>query len=301
MLKDFAKLETFLTVIRERSFSKASAKLGISQPAVTQQIKFIEKYLDCKIIERKKNGVILTKEGEDLHRIAVRLEKCIGNAEKDIIKIINKEITFRIGASFTIGNFIIPGKCLNNIKNAIQNDVQVKVELSENVVNDILNKQIDLGLIESPIIKEDVIYREWLEDELVVFGNQPLPKTLKPEDLNNFRWICRDEASHTRRLVKEVFEEISIECKNLDVLYEVDSSATLKATILKADKEDGKSPVVSFISRVAIADEIENGQLFESRIRGHRIKRKLYIAYSKDGKHDAFIENVVNYLQQHKC
>jgi len=63
MLKDFAKLETFLTVVREHSFSKASAKLGISQPAVTQQIKFIEKYLDCKIIERKKNGVILTKEG----------------------------------------------------------------------------------------------------------------------------------------------------------------------------------------------------------------------------------------------
>jgi len=74
MLKDFAKLETFLTVIRERSFSKASAKLGISQPAVTQQIKFIEKYLDCKIIERKKNGVVLTKEGEDLYRIALRLE-----------------------------------------------------------------------------------------------------------------------------------------------------------------------------------------------------------------------------------
>ncbi len=45
MLKDFVKLETFLTVARERSFSKASAKLGISQPAVTQQIKFIEKYL----------------------------------------------------------------------------------------------------------------------------------------------------------------------------------------------------------------------------------------------------------------
>ncbi|BDY13373.1 LysR family transcriptional regulator [Hydrogenimonas cancrithermarum] len=301
MLKDFAKLETFLTVVRERSFSKASAKLGISQPAVTQQIKFIEKYLDCKIIERKKNGVILTKEGEDLYRIALRLEKCINNAERDLIKIINKEITFRIGASFTIGNFIIPGKCLNNIKNVIHNDVQIKVEVSEQVIDDILTKQIDLGLIESPIFKDDVIYREWLEDELVIFSNQPLPKTLKPEDLNNYRWICRDEASHTRRMVKEVFEEIGTECKNLDVLYEVDSSATLKAAILKAETNEGEPPVVSFISHVAIADEVENGQLYESRIRGYRIKRKLYIAYSKDRKHDAFIENVVNFLQQNKC
>ena len=301
MLKDFAKLETFLTVVREHSFSKASAKLGISQPAVTQQIKFIEKYLDCKIIERKKNGVVLTKEGEDLYRIALRLEKCINNAEKDLIKIINKEITFRIGASFTIGNFIIPGKCLNNIKQVIRNDVQIKVALSEQVINDILDKQIDLGLIESPVFKDDIIYREWLEDELVIFSNRPLPRSLRPEDLKNYRWICRDEASHTRRLVRELFEEIGQECKNLDVLYEVDSSATLKAAILKAEKEENTPPVVSFISHVAIADELENGQLFESRIRGHRIKRKLYIAYSKERKHDAFIENVVNYLQQNKC
>ena len=301
MLKDFAKLETFLTVVRERSFSKASAKLGISQPAVTQQIKFIEKYLDCKIIERKKNGILLTKEGEDLYRIALRLEKCIHNAERDLMKIINKEITFRIGASFTIGNFIIPGRCLNNIKEVIHNDVQIKVELSAQVVDDIIAKQVDLGLIESPVFKEEVIYREWLEDELVLFSNRPLPKSLKPEELKNYRWICRDEASHTRRLVRELFEELGTECKNLDVLYEVDSTATLKAAILKAGMEEDKPPIVSFISRAAIADEVESGKLFESRIRGHRIKRKLYIAYSKERKHDAFIENVVGYLQQNKC
>ncbi|WP_456323673.1 LysR substrate-binding domain-containing protein [Hydrogenimonas sp.] len=300
MLKDFAKLETFLTVVREKSFSKASAKLGISQPAVTQQIKFIEKYLDCKVIERKKNGVILTKEGEDLYKIALRLEKCINNAEKDLIKIISKEITFRIGASFTIGNFIIPGKCLNNIKDVIHNDVQIKVEVSSQVIEDILNKKVDLGLIETPIFKEDIIYREWLEDELVVFSNSPIPKSLKPEEIEKFRWICRDEASYTRRLAKEVFEEIGLECKNLNVLYEVDSSSTLKAAIMKADKDD-RSPVVSIISHAAIADEVEAGQLFEARIRGHRMRRKLYIAYSKERKHDAFIENVVSYLQQAKC
>lgn len=50
MLKDFSKLETFLTVARERSFSKASAKLGISQPAVTQKIKSIERYLGSKAV-----------------------------------------------------------------------------------------------------------------------------------------------------------------------------------------------------------------------------------------------------------
>ena len=90
MLKDFVKLETFLTVARERSFSKASAKLGISRPAVTQQIKFIEKYLACKVIERKKNGIKLTNEGDELYKIATRIDKHNGiNADYIEIMLLN--------------------------------------------------------------------------------------------------------------------------------------------------------------------------------------------------------------------
>ncbi|MFB1032169.1 MAG: LysR family transcriptional regulator, partial [Aliarcobacter cryaerophilus] len=94
MLNDFAKLETFLTVVREKSFSKASAKLGISQPAVTQQMKFIEDYLDVQIVDRKKNGIKLTKEGQILHGIALKIEKCVNSAEKELLKIMNKNTTF---------------------------------------------------------------------------------------------------------------------------------------------------------------------------------------------------------------
>jgi len=126
MLKDFAKLNTFLTVIKEKSFSKASAKLGISQPAVTQQIKFIEDYLDTKIVERKKNGIKLTKEGEDLHRIAIRLEKSISSSEKELLKIINKEFTFVLGASFAIGNYVVPPQ-IQKIKEKIDNEVYLRV------------------------------------------------------------------------------------------------------------------------------------------------------------------------------
>ena len=63
MLKDFNKLETFLTVVKEKSFSKASGKLGVSQPAVTQQIRYIEEYLDGKIVDRKKKWYQTYKRG----------------------------------------------------------------------------------------------------------------------------------------------------------------------------------------------------------------------------------------------
>ena len=294
MLKDFAKLQTFLMVIKEKSFSKASAKLGISQPAVTQQIRFIEDYLDTKIVERKKNGILLTKEGEDLYRIAQKLEKSISSSEKELLKIINKDFTFVMGASFTIGNYILP-TYLADIKKKINNEVFLNVELSNDIIEQLEDKKIDIALIESPVFKDNIIYREWVEDELVIFSNQQLPKQLKHDDLMNFDWICREENSHTRTLTSDAFDEVNVPCDNFCVLGVLTSPTAIKSTILHADPTALK-PVASVMSRHVIKDELKDGKLFEARIKDHKIERKFYIAYLKERKHDAFIDNVVNYL-----
>lgn len=301
MLKDFVKLETFLTVARERSFSKASAKLGISQPAVTQQIKFIEKYLAAKIIERKKNGIKLTSEGDELYKIASSLEKSIHAAEKDILKIIDKKITFHLGASFTIGHYIVPGQCLNTIGAAINNDITLAIHNSEEILDLLKDRKLDVGLIESYVQNNDMIYREWLEDELVVFSNAPIPKVLKTEDLYEFRWVCREEGSHTKEIVADVFEDIGVSCKSFDVLSEVSSSTALLQTIKKAQKNIDEAPVVSIISKYAIADEVQNGELFEARIRGYNMSRKFHIVYSKENKHNAYVDKVVNFIMSGHC
>ena len=293
MLRDFAKLQTFMMVIKEKSFSKASAKLGISQPAVTQQIKYIEDYLDTKIVKRKKNGILLTKEGEDLYRIVQKLEKCIQNSEKELLKIVDKEFTFVVGASYAIGNYILPNH-LNEIKKRLENEVHMKVALSAEIIKELEEQKIDIALIESPIFKDEFIYREWLEDELVFFSNQPLPRYIKPEDLQNYDWICRDDASHTKKLLSEVFEEVGVECSDFNVLGVFTSPTSIKEAIMYADKSG--TPLVSVMSRHVIKNEIKNSTLFEAKIKGHKIERKLYIAYAKERKHDVFVNNVVNYL-----
>jgi DNA-binding transcriptional LysR family regulator len=294
MLKDFAKLQTFLMVIKERSFSKASAKLGISQPAVTQQIKYIEDYLDTKIVERKKNGILLTKEGEDLYRIATRLEKAIAGSEKELLKIINKDFTFVMGSSYAIGNYVLPNY-LAEIKKRINNNVYMNVALSNEIVDQLEDKKIDVALIESPIFRDGIIYREWVLDELVVFSNQPIKKQLTAEDLMKFDWICRDEHSHTRKLTSEVFEEMGVQCNNFNVLGVLGSPTAIKESILHADK-NSERPVVSVMSRHVILGELKDGKLFEARLKNYKIERNFYIAYLKERKHDAFVDNVVNYL-----
>jgi DNA-binding transcriptional LysR family regulator len=300
MLKDFTKLETFLTVVRERSFSRASAKLGISQPAVTQQIKFIENYMECSVIERKKNGIKLTAEGEGLYKVSSRLEKEIQLAEQDILRIINKKMTFKLGASYTIGTYIIPGECLNEMSTVISNDVNLSIALSGEIVDKIKDRKLDLGLIESPVFNSDLVYREWLEDELVVVSNVPIPKILNTEELYDFRWICREESSHTRKVVSEVFGELGVSCDRFNVIGEV-SNTTAVLQNLKKSKKDTNSPVVTIISKHAVADEVSKNELFEARLRGYNMTRSFYIVYSKENKHNAYVEKVVDYVMSGNC
>ena len=294
MLKDFTKLETFLIVVKEKSFSKASAKLGISQPAVTQQIKYIEDYLDSKIIERRKNGIKLTKEGEDFYKIVIRLSKSIQQAEKDILKIINKEFTFKLGSTFTIGHYILPQN-LDKLKSIIKNDVFITIDKPDRIKNLLIDRQIDLAITDIHIDEYGIISREWFDDELVIFSNQPIPPILSKDDLFRFNWICREEESPTRQLVSEAFDEMNIDCSSFNIKGIVDNSTLAKESILQQNKNQ-VIPTVSMISRTAIQKDIKQKRLFEARLKNHKIERHFYIAYSKDKKHDAFVDSVVNYL-----
>ncbi len=294
MLSDFTKLNTFLTVVKEKSFSKASAKLGISQPAVTQQMRFLENYLDAPIVDRKKNGIRLTKEGEKLYHIAQKIEKVISNSEKELLKIINKDITFVFGASNAIGNYILP-TFLNDIKQKINNDVSVTVSDSAEAIEKLKDKKIDMALIESPIFEDGIIYREWLEDEIVIFSNQKLPRRVKNDDLQSYKWVCRDPNSHTRGVFKESLEQIGFQdCDTFQIVSEASSPTAIVQTVLHSSTDT--TPTTSIVSTHAIADFVKNEILFEARLPDVKMKRKLYIAYLKERKHDAFVDTVINYL-----
>lgn len=294
MLSDFTKLNTFLTVVKEKSFSKASAKLGISQPAVTQQMRYLEDYLGSAIVDRKKNGIRLTKEGEKLYQIAIKIEKVIQNSENDLLKIINKDITFIFGASNAIGNYILP-TFLNDIKEKINNDVSVSISDSSGAIEQLKDKKVDMALIESPVFEDGIIYREWIEDEIVIFSNQKLPRRVKDEDILSFKWVCRDVNSHTRKIFKEHLDAAGMpDCDSFTVVSEASSPTAIVQTVLHSSNDD--TPTCSIVSTHAIEDYVANNILYEARLPNIKMKRKLYIAYLKEKKHDAFVENVISYL-----
>jgi len=293
MLKNIDKIYTFLVVYETKSFSKASKILQISQPAVTQKIKQLEDFIGTKLVERKKNGIILTTKGKHFLEIAQNLQECVDKVSNRIKYFKDKSIPFIIGASSTIGNYILPNY-IPYLKELINKDINLIVKNNSALIEQLQNNEIDIALTTTKTNNPNIEYTEWKKDNIVFFSNKPLPKTIEFEDLLQYEFLCREDSSVLRQEIAKILKDYNKDCSNFNITSYVDNSTALKFTILNAHKQ-----YVSIISYNAIKHEVSQGQLFITKIKDIDLARNIYITTIKN-KNDDIITKISNYLLLNK-
>ena len=286
LIKYLDKIYTFLIINKENSFSKASRVLGISQPAVTQQIRNLENFLGVTLFERRKKGVILTKEGQNFLNYAKEFEKFLNNLDKKLYDFMHSDSPFLIGASQTIGTYVLPSY-IKYFKNLINKDINLIIKNNDEIIDDIKKGFLDIGFVTKKNI--EVNLAKWKEDELVVFSNKPLPRVLELDNLREYKIICREENSSTREFIREQFDRFNLNCDDLNVVSIVHNSTALKYTILNSNEQ-----FVSIISKVVIEEKLKTKRLYFSKLKGVSLKRKIYIAYKDESSE---IQALINFLK----
>ena len=287
VIKYLDKIYTFLVINRESSFSRASKVLGVSQPAVTQQMRILENYLGVSLFERKKNGVILTKEGQTFLIYAKEFEKFLTGFNKKLEEFRNADAPFVIGASPTVGNYNLP-ECIKYFKSLINRQINLIIKDNNALFEDVEKKTVDMAFVTKKG-NNSLNYVEWMEDELVVFSNKPLPLSIELEDLKNYKMICREPSSSTREFIKKTFQEFEFACDTCNIINIVHNSTALKYMVLTSQEQ-----VVSIISKVAIKNELKEKKLFASKIKNVNLKRKTYIFYKEKTKD---IEAILHFIK----
>ena len=107
MSNDFSKFYTFMAIVKEKSFSKASKILGISQPAVTLQMKKLEEALAATLVIRKKNGIILTREGEKFYKLCTQFESAMFRFKDEVSRIKSNKVPLVIATTQIIAETFI--------------------------------------------------------------------------------------------------------------------------------------------------------------------------------------------------
>lgn len=205
--------------------------------------------------------------------------------------------TFHLVASPTIGSYILPGNPLDSISRIVDGQLKLSILPCNEIVDGVKRENFDLGLIESPIFDANLLYQEWMEDEIVVCTKKPLAISLEEKELQNCKLICRKKSSLTRMFINDFLKKNNLSYETFDSLSEIDNTTAIIQSV-KWSKPNLKNPTIAFISKLAIEDELKYQELYQSRIYNTPIKRKLYIIYKKEYAHSETLKHIITELLQ---
>ena len=290
------RLKVFFTVANRLSFTKAAKELFITQPAISKHIQELEEQYKIKFFERNGSKISLTNAGELLLKHTKNIFEVYREIDFDMSALINRQRgLLRLGASTTISQYIIP-PLLARFHQKLQ---EIKVNLlngnTEQIEKALLNKEIEIGIVEGQSKNQSIKYTEFLKDELVLVCNSKNPliskEQVNQEDLKSMRFVMREQGSGTLEVIEYALKPFEINLSQLTIEMQLGSTESIKSYLMNSD-------CVAFISIHAIEKELKNNELVILDIDNLVIERFFYII-TLQGKADAlselFIKNIGNY------
>ncbi len=289
---DYHKLKIFKTVADLKSFSKAAELLFLAQPTVTLQIKKIENYLGITLFKRSKNEIELTEEGKIFYQYASKILDDYSIMEAELSKLkedINKNLS--IGTSSTIGNYLLPHLLPKFLELYPFAKIHLFVGNSKEIEEGVLSKSFNIGLVEVEIKSNKINFKPLFEDKIILVASSenPIPSTIKPQDLRNYKIIFREVGSGTRNVVEEELKKFKID--EIEPVIEV-SSSTAMARLVKNSKD-----YLTFVSELVVEEDLKEGKLKEVKVEGLSIKRYFSYITQKNIRFSNIENKFLNFLQ----
>jgi DNA-binding transcriptional LysR family regulator len=289
---DIHQLRVFTSVFKNKSFSKASEELHLTQPTISDHVKTLEEELDCNLFDRLGRTIIPTKEAEVLYSYALEIiEKT--NTIKEVISQTRKEIKGEliIGASTIPGTYLLPSIMAEFQRKYPSVSFQILVSDSRGIIDKVSKHELLLGIVGAKLDDEQINYIPFVEDELIVVSSPSMIKSkgITLKGLTKFPMVLREEGSGTRREVEKILEGKGISLGGINIAGIFGSTDAIKQAV-KAELG------ISILSKLSVADELKHNILKEIKLTDTQMKRKFYIITHKKRTlpllHAVFLEHI---------
>jgi DNA-binding transcriptional LysR family regulator len=290
------RLKVFYTVAIRLNFTKAATELYISQPAVSKHIQELEETYKTKLFERNGSKIALTPAGEILLKHTKNIFEIYREIDFDMSSFINeRQGLLRLGASTTISQYIISPI----LARFHQKQKEIKVNLlngnTEQIENALINKEIEIGIVEGQSKNQSIKYISFLKDELVLVCNtkNPLVKQneISLEDLKTMKFITRERGSGTLEVIEYALKQVDVKITDLQIEMQLGSTESIKSYLLNSD-------CFAFMSIHAVGKELKNNELIVLDIENLSIERYFYVITllgKSDSLSELFIQNISSY------
>jgi len=292
------RLQVFYTVAKRLNFTKAANELFITQPAVTKHIKELESQFKVSLFERSGNKKIsLTPAGETLLQYTTQLFNTYGELGYDMNMLVNQHNgVLHIGASTTVAQYIIPPVLAQFHKKFKDIQVLLITGNTEDIEQALLNKTIEIGIIEGISRNPQIKYEEYLKDELVLVSavNNTLVKkaAIKPEELKNYPMLLREPGSGTLDVIAHALKPYQIKLSDLQVEMQLGGTESIKSYVLHSN-------CLAFLSIHSILKELKNNECRIIDIKGMAIERPFHFI-QQHGQVSPLAELFIRFARNYK-
>ena len=218
MIEEF---KTFISVVEFKNFTKAAKSLNLSQPSVSNHIKNLESYFNTKIIDRsiKQKKIYITENGEILYRRAKEILNLLDITIDELHNSTeNVEGHLKIGASLTIGEYILPNFLKDFCAKYPNIQIEVLIENTKSICDKLSNISLDIGLIEGTVSSPNLNQTYFYEDKMVLaipYNTEFNEDNFSLDMLKDYNWIGREKGSGTREYLDMFLNNSKIQPKNI--------------------------------------------------------------------------------------
>ena len=276
---DLWQLHIFVSVVENKSFSKASFAINLSQPTVSLHIKELEAHFQCRLLDRLGKITEPTKAGEILYQYAKRLLSLRDQTESVLLDFLgNAKGTLFIGGSTIPSGYIIP----RLIRPFLEQFPDISIELAAGdtmqIVQQIKKGKIEIGIvgakIDDPMIKQEKLVKD--EMKLIIPANHKWAKKTSIDCSKLFEeaLIAREKGSGTWQSILKALNDAGFNSKNLKTCITMGNTVSIIQGILN-------HVGISILSTIAVQDDINKGRLKALSVKGLDLNRFFYLTLSK--------------------
>jgi DNA-binding transcriptional LysR family regulator len=272
---DTRQLQAFCEVVERRSFSQAAERLGVTQPAVSLQVRSLEKRLGTQLLDRSGRRVEPTEAGLRLYRGAQRMLQ----VEDDLLADLAHEATgalegtFEIGASTGPGGVVLAQILCEFAEEHPQLHVALLVYDTQTIVERVADRTLQLGVVGAAPRHRGVEYEPFFKDTVVLVcppGHRFAGRTVDVEDLRGETLIVMQEGAGVRQIFEDELHRAGLRLRDLGVRLELGLQESVTSAVRKGHG-------VTFISRNSVENDLAAGTLVEARVAGLQLERQIYL------------------------
>ncbi len=273
---DTRQLAAFCTVVERRSFSQAAERLGVTQPAVSLQVRALEKRLGTQLLDRSGRRVEPTEAGWRLYRGAQRMLALEDQIVFDVAATTEGELAgdLVLGASTGPAAIAVPVLLCEFQHENPGVRVFLTVSDTHTVVERVAARELELGIVGASRRHRGVRFEPFLSDQVILAcppGHRFAGRTVTLDELQEESLILMQEGAGVRQIVEDALRRRGVRLRDLDVRLELGLQESVRAAVAAGYG-------VTFISRTAVESDLEAGTLAEAAVQGLEATREISLA-----------------------